>query len=461
MFPAMRKRRLHPIVRKALERTLLVAMSYLILSYVLSSGILGPFSIFLKVNQNGSLDQLTRAVNPTASPLAARGFPLVVLLDLDRRSLERLSPQGYLFHRGQMARLLEQLAAYQPAGVFVDFDLSQPSNEGGKRSKGDEALLATLKKLDYPLLLPDPQVVGVPLEQVNPRLHPVRAEILYDSDGQARWIPGAKPGEPLPAALAAYCLGSGRDLSNPTDLEACRRSGQGVGPGLTGGVGERIVFREIRRYAPGSDGPQLWPGLLVMSALDFLEGGLAQTPQTEGLLFLIGRTYPTEADAHFTPVGALQGIDIHANALLTLATYGHFSDRLSLLAILGFVLLSFFLALLLTYSITDGLLRSSRFRGFVGGLLEGALAIWLLFFAGVWIVQHFGYFLDYAIPVAAFSLLMLVLKVVQDGRRPTPAANRQGAFTSGEGKHEGMVEGSANDQPVEPKLAEPGRAGPD
>ncbi|GEM86518.1 CHASE2 domain-containing protein [Meiothermus granaticius] len=390
--------------QKALKHTLLVVLVMLLLSFVLAHNLLGPFSSFIKLPQGTALDQLTRTLYHFGAP-ARGGFPLVVLVELDQRSVERLSPQGYVFNRGQMARILTKLMEYRPRAVFLDFDLSQPTNEGGRYSAGDAQLLHTLRGISFPLLLPDPQVLGLPLAQVNPHLQPVAAQILYDSDGQARMIPRPRSGHPLPAALALYCAGAGLDETR------CREIAGGSGEG------KRIVFREVRRYGPTSEGAQLWPGLTVVGALELLEGTLARSPQTEGALFLVGRTFPLADDAHFTPVGPLQGIDIHTNALMTLATYRHFSEVLRLGPVLLVLAGLVFISLWLTYGLLDGVLQASRWRDLTKSLLETAVAGWFLFFAGVLVLQVYGQFLDYLFPILAFQLGMLAAKAFKGGKR--------------------------------------------
>lgn len=401
---APRRGRLSAPARKALGRTVLVVLTMVVLSFVLSRDLLGPFSSFIKSPQGTALDQLTRSLYHFAAP-SRGGFPLVVLVDLDQRSVEKLSPQGYVFNRGQMARIIAKLMEYHPRATFLDFDLSQPSNEGGQRSPGDEQLLETLRRLSSPLLLPDERVLGLPLSEVNPNLRRVAAQILYDADGQARMIPHPQAGQPLPAALALYCAGAELDETR------CREVAGGVGDG------KRIVFREVRRYGPGSEGEQLWPGLTVVSGLELLGDTLARSPQTEGAIFLVGRTFPVESDAHFTPVGALQGIDIHTSALMTLATYRHFSEVLRLGPVLLVLAGLVFVALWLTYSITDGLLRASRFRDLTQALIETAVAGWFLFFTGVFVLQFHGMFLDYLFPILAFQLGMLAIKPFTGGKK--------------------------------------------
>lgn len=410
---AKRPRRFSPHARKALVRTGVVVVVMVVMSYVLSHNLLGPFSVLLKVEQSTPLDQLTRAVHRWGAPRAAQGFPLVVLVDLDRQAVNRLSPQGYVFHRGSMAKVVQKVLEYRPNAVFVDFDLTQPSNENGVRSAGDAQLLEVLQQAQFPLLLPDKTVIGEPLSQVSANLHSVDARVLYDGDGQARWIPKPEANQPLPTALGLYCLGLGLDLQ---DQAACRQLA-----GSSAGDGKRIVFREIRRFASGSEGSQLWPGLVVIGGLDLLGGGLVKSPQTEGAIFLIGRTFPSDSDAHFTPIGPIQGIDIHANALMTLATYRHFSETLGLGPLLLLIAGLVFLALWLTYSITDGWLGASRFQDFIRGLIEAAIAAWFLFFTGVFIVQYYGYFLDYLFPIAAFHLALLGMKLFKKGGKNVPA----------------------------------------
>lgn len=410
-----RRIRSSPHARKALGRTALVVVLMLAVSYVLSNNLLGPFSVFLKGPQSGALDQLSRATHRWASPVPIRGFPLVVLVDLERESVKQLSPQGYVFNRGEMARITQKILEYKPKGVFYDFDFAEPTNEGGMRSAGDQKLLEAMQQTSYPILLPDPQMLGLPLAKINPNLHAVAAQVLYDGDGQTRFIPRPTSSKPLAASVGLYCLGMGYGVNSPACLSL-------VSSGNPKADGKRIVFRDIQRFS--GSGQQLWPGLVVLSGLELLQGGLVKTEQTEGALFLVGRTFPAASDAHFTPIGAVQGIDIHLNALMTLATYRHFSESLSWGPVLLLVPLLVFLALWLTYSISDGLLQGKRLQSFIKSLIETAITAWFLFFAGVFILQYYGYYLDYLYPIVAFQMGSLLLNLFKGGKANEPTEDK-------------------------------------
>ncbi|MDX2007378.1 MAG: CHASE2 domain-containing protein [Meiothermus sp.] len=409
--------------RKALWRTALVVLVMLASSYILTNNLLGPLGVLVKGPQGASLDRLTRVVHNWGSPVPVRDFPLVVLVELGRDSVQTLSPQGYVFNRGQMARITEKILEYRPKGVFFDFDFSQPTNEGGVLSAGDRRLLEVMRRADAPVLIPDPNLINLPLSQVNPNLQRVSAQVLYDSDGQTRQIPRPRVGQPVTASVGLYCLGLGLPLG---DGSSC--------PSLFGGAssadGKRIVYREIRRFAANTDGAQLWPNLVVIGGLELLQGGLAKTPQTEGALFMVGRTYPEAADVHFTATGPIHGIDIHLNALMTLATYRRFSETLGWGPVLAIVPLVVFFALWLTYSITDVWLGNSRFQGFIKALIETAITAWFLFFAGVLILQYHGTFLDYLYPIVAFQMGSLLLGFFtsvggkKNGKHPQPQNDR-------------------------------------
>lgn len=414
-----RQRTFSPHARKALWRTGLVVLVMVASSYILSNNLLGPFGAFIKGPQGVSLDRLTKVVHRWGSPVPVRDFPLVVLVELEQQSIEQLSPGSYVFNRGQLARLTQKILTYAPRGIFLDFDLRHPSNEGGVLSTGDRQLLALLKQIRTPLLLPDPTVLGQPLNRLSPYLHPVQAQVFYDSDGQTRKIPRPLPGQPVAASLGLYCLGLGIDLRD----SHCQHS---VAPGNPRSDGKRIVYREIRRFGAHAEGRQLWPHLVVLSGLDLLNDGLVQSEATQGALFLVGRTYPQADDVHFTAIGPVQGIDIHTNALLTLATYRSFSETLGWGPVLLVVPLVVFLALWLTYSITDGWLRASRFQGFVQALVETAIAAWFLFLAGVLILQYSGLFLDYLYPIVAFQMGTLLLKLFAGGKKDESKSSDRG-----------------------------------
>ncbi|MCX8088263.1 MAG: CHASE2 domain-containing protein [Meiothermus ruber] len=433
-----RQRTFSPHARKALWRTGLVVLVMVASSYILSNNLLGPFGAFIKGPQGVSLDRLTKVVHRWGSPVPVRDFPLVVLVELEQSSIQELSPNSNVFHRGQLARITQKILSYQPKGLFLDFDLRYPSNEGGILSEGDGRLLEVLGHAQVPILLPDKQILGQPLSSLNPKLFAVQAQVLYDGDGLTRKIPRPLPGQPVAASLGLYCLGLGIDLQDGL------RCPQSVALGNPQSDGKRIVYREIRRYGAHTEGRQLWPNLVVMGGLQFLNDGLVKSEKTQGALFLVGRTYPRADDVHFTAIGAVQGIDIHVNALLTLATYRSFSETLGWGPVLLLVPLVVFLALWLTYSITDGWLRASHFQGFVQALIETAVAAWFLFFAGVLILQYTGHFLDYLYPIVAFQMGALLLKLFAGGKKNESKTGDSGQEVADKLKE--IVEGTGGDR---------------
>jgi CHASE2 domain-containing sensor protein len=408
---------LKQIVWKALWRALCIVPVTLILGFV-SVQQLGVISSLVKAERDVLFDALTRTVQHMTAPTPPPDVRPVILVDIDEASINGLSPSGHVFHRGQLAKLLTKIADHTPRGVFVDLDLRQPSNENGVLSVGDQELLMALGKLSYPLLLANGLLLGQPRTTTNANLVPVNVAALYEEDVTRRiphpmLVPTAKTVE-FPAAVAMYCIGQRLDLRKPQAVQTCRQQTHLSGIAGSGELGSRIGFRELRRFAEGVVGSQFWPGLHVISALDFAKERLAVSPETRDALWVVGRSYPLASDQHLTPIGPLAGVDVHVNALMTLVTYSHFADDTNGLLLIVVAMVSVFVGLLTTFLFSEWLMVwverrwawTSIVREPVHSFIEAGLTVTLMFVVGVFVLRYRGYFLDYVLPVLSFHLML-------------------------------------------------------
>lgn len=409
------------ILRKALLRTAIIALSSLLLGVVTQSNLLGPLSVFVRqIQQDFVINQVTQRLYRFGSRPAYITAPRVVLIDLDSASVQRLSPNGYLFNRARTAQILEYAKRYQPSAVFVDLDLEQGSNDNGQLSPTDQRLQTVIRQIKYPLLLPNKRILDTEFSSLSANLTEVNPNVLSAADGVARWIPSSRAEDVLPASVALFCAGLGLDVQTQTARAACL-----VRAGLSENATtqNRIVFHQIKRRQDGQIPVQLWKGFDVIPAVEFLNGAYPVVAETQKTIFLIGRSDPASNDFFLTPVdkgggGGIPGVDIHVHSLMNLITYQHFLEQSNPVVLFIILPITFFVALLLTYYLTDRLflgfvVRNKESKNIVKQWwlkrldgLEGWLIATVLFFAAIGIAYWFGYFLDFALPVIAFQYVM-------------------------------------------------------
>ncbi|HEU4740494.1 MAG TPA: CHASE2 domain-containing protein [Meiothermus sp.] len=397
-----------PGLRETLLLTALAAAYFVVLNWAASCRCLGTVSDSLADLQDKTLDLVSRLEYRRAGP-NPQGFPPVRLVQIDEVAMHQHSPGTYVFNRGSLARLLSELDRQKPRAVFVDLDLSQPTNEpqdGPRLSRGDQELLAFLRQpRRYPLLLTTVRspgstyLLGEPLEAL-PWICLVSPLAIRDDDLRVRRIPRAvDPRNPYPASEALARIARG---------EPCPQVREDLPPNLFasayGGIGSRMVFREL----------ELWRGLLPVGAGAVLGG---KTPGLlEDSLVLVGRVDPASLDQYPTPVGLLPGVVIHANELLTLLTYGRNVQVVSPLVgvplAFGLTLLVLLLTPLLSRLLLGGANRLlARLRGAQPesvpaklDFLERPLMWGALFLVSAWMLHRSGVFLDYIFPIIGLEL---------------------------------------------------------
>jgi hypothetical protein len=399
------------VLQKSLLRTSLIAFASFLLALALGQNLFGPLTVFVKqVQQDLILDQLSQRLYRFPSRAANRSLPRVVLLDLDLASMQRHSPKGYITNRALTDAIVRYAARYQPSAMFIDLDLEQGSQENGAWSDSDQRLRQTLRQISYPVLLPNAKVLGEPPSALNPKLLEVNPNMLSAGDGVARWVPGVLPNAPVPASLALYCAATGKLTSC---LESARLQ-------YTNRAGERLVFHQIERNTQQT---QRWKNFDLIPVNDFLEGAYPVLPETQGTVFLLGRSDAASGDFFLTPVdkgngGGIPGIDLHANALMNLITYDRFLSQNNPVVLFLVLPVVFFIALFITYALTDRIFLGfvvrnkasknpiKRYWLAVLDGLEGWLIAFILFVTALLMAYYFGYFLDFALPVVAFSYLL-------------------------------------------------------
>ncbi|MBB5376548.1 CHASE2 domain-containing sensor protein [Deinococcus metalli] len=409
---------------QAVRESAVAVVVFLFLSWAVTEGRLGWFSDTLADAQDQAYDALASLEYHFASPVAPpAGTPPVVFVDIDDDTVQAANISPYLFHRGVLADLLTRVAATQPRAVYVDLNLSAPSQEPVldrrgtarfPRSAGDEALLTALRAPHaFPVLLSQPAVFGEPLSRFGAACW-VTPAVITDSGDTVRRVPRRWADGPYPVSEALF------QASQPGGFQ-CPDARRGSSPPRdvyrTALYGEPIVFHEVptsgaRTYA--------WPGLSVISARTVLA---QDAPVLEpGALVVVGRTDADNLDMHGSAVGSLPGVELHLNALMTLLAYRHPVVALDPIAssLLAFaaMLLAILAAPLLSGLLTRGLTRLGVRRQ-VGDVFEHPIMWGLLFGAAFLAYRYAGRFLDFALPIVSLELARLAL-----GRRLNQLATK-------------------------------------
>lgn len=405
-----------PNLRETVLLTAVAAIFFVVLNWAAACRCLGTLSDSLADVQDKTLDLVSRLEYRRYGPALPPDVPPVRLIQIDAPSVQQYSPASYVFNRGALAKLLEEIHQQKPKAIFIDLDLSNPSNEpldGPQLSQGDQQLLAWFAQpRTYPILIPASRSIGAtllgqPLSQQGSWICPVSPLAIRDQDQKVRRIPRqVDVRDPYPAAEAMSQIARGGACPKPQ--EEPQSGNLYRGRDAYGGIGTRMVFRELEQ----------WRALISLSASKVLAG---QTPNFfENSVVLIGRVDAASLDFHPTPLGTLAGVVVHANELMTLLTYGRNVRALSPLVgvplAFGLTLLVLLLTPLLSRVILQWLerllarLSSSWKTGASGKLnfLERPL-MWLsLFSASAVMLHRSGLFLDFVFPILSLELARIV-----------------------------------------------------
>ncbi|GGR23478.1 CHASE2 domain-containing protein [Deinococcus ruber] len=405
-----------PRWHQALRESGLAVLIFCLLSWAVTSGQLGWFSDTLADAQDKAYDALAKLEYNFSSPHPlAPGARPVVFVDIDEATVKADNPSPYLFHRGLLTQLLQQIGNSQPRVVYIDLNLSFPSQEPTllpgaavrtPRSAGDQALYRYLDTPHgFPLLLSQPVLFEQPLSALHGSVCWVTPSVVTDSGATVRRIPRRWQGGPYPAAEALFLAAQGQFRCPATTAQ---RAAPPKNIYRTAIYGEPIVFHRIQT-GNATDTIRDWPALSVVSADDLLHNGLSLEPD---VVVLVGRTDHAGLDMHNTAVGLLPGIDLHLNALLTLMAYHHALLPLNPLISALYAFLVMMFALLVAPVLSSLLTRRLERWGLrqeLGNLFEHPIMWSLLYLAAFLAYRYSGRFLDFALPIVSLELGRLIL----------------------------------------------------
>jgi CHASE2 domain-containing sensor protein len=401
---------------QALRESALAVLVFIFLSWAATGGQLGWFSDTLADIQDKAYDTLAKLEYNFSSPKPpAFGTRPVVFVDIDEATVKADNPSPYLFHRGLLSQLLTKVGASHPRAVYVDLNLSFPSQEPdlrpgasvrAPRSAGDTALFRYLDAPHgFPLLLSQPVLFGEPLSALHGSACWVTPSVVTDSGATVRRIPRRWQDGPYPAAEALFRAAQGQFRCSRTNL---RNAEPPKNVYRTAIYGEPIIFHRIQA-GNTADGVRDWPDLSVVSAGDLLRSGLSLEPD---VIVLVGRTDRASSDLHNSAVGVLPGIDLHLNALLTLLAYHHALLPLNpfVSALYAFLVMLFaLLAAPVLSSLLTRLLERRGLRQDFGTFFEHPIMWGLLYLAAFLAYRYSGRFLDFALPIVSLEFGRLIL----------------------------------------------------
>lgn len=285
--------------------------------------------------------------------------PNVILMKIDNSFLKSKNlmdennetTYGYVFPRNQLAELIniydnfsESNKNNSPAMLFIDLDLSYPSGDKmNVLSDDDRKLIEVLKKdRSYQILIPKQSHINFIESSADPKIQQMIKDkkIIFVSTGltqaadniSRRYYPyeqyknNFSNNKYYPnAAVMMWALNKKHDLNNLSEYFHIEKQSL---------IENRIIFKKVQTYEENgnySSEQSYWNKLTMYSAHYPLEN--IPTENFKDSIIFIGSTHSASNDKFTTNafIPEISGVEMHANALMTLFYLDGKLNRLSLL----------------------------------------------------------------------------------------------------------------------------------
>ena len=359
----------------------------------------------------------------------------VVLLQIDKYSLledqlldeKNSTNYGYLYPRDRLAKIITKLDSVpvenQPSVLFLDFDLSYSSLPYGKElSSEDSDLLSVLKiKRSYPILIPKTSEYNIVeksndkeiIKQLeNKNIILVSVGFTISRDGYSRrYVPSHifEDKRYWSAPIYLWSMETNQSISNISKLFQ-----------ESDIINNRIIYKDYKEefidtkkngYITRSS-ESYWNTLMSFSSNYPLE-----KIDLKDAIVLLGTSHADSED-FFTINGAdrttISGIEMHGNALMTLAINKGPLKRLSLFNSMLVIFIIFFIVDFLLELISNKYYKVSDEIEFMVSLLVSSV---LLFSVSILLLGVFNLWFNWLIPFILFQVYEIIEFIIYRFRK--------------------------------------------
>lgn len=424
---------------RALTRSFFVILLALMLQFLAPNLTHGanPLSAFLSKLQNGSLDMLMSLVYHVKldSPEPINETVPIWFIGLDSHyERNRLDDENNNLDIGiprmRLAHVVENIEKLNPRAIFLDFDIEKTTNESNIKSEGDKKLIEVLNSSyqGFPILIPSQTIAGDSIMQ-NQKLCAVSSDLVWDGDGLVRRVALAQNnvGDKSVIFYLHYLATSKSNSNSTIDCDTLNTiiesnfGGVAQNASANDRIDSRVIFRNWRWNSGNpnvssisTSGDSRWTNGYYASAEALLDGSLGSstTSSLENAIFIVGysNAYSNQTkDKYWTPVGILTGAEVHFHGLMTLLH--HHSDSAGNIFLAQPIMVFSYIAMFLIIFFVSLWLKD------LDNLLEFILIWCVIVFPAIYLLNRFGFFVDYVVPLFCLELLASIRGVFSNLRK--------------------------------------------
>jgi len=239
------------------------------------------------------------------------------IIEIDDKDIKKYNLNSYAIPKSMINEILQKYNNTNAKLLFIDLDISKYSCIDSKEpTSSDLKLIETLNSSKKRILLPFMSNAPIYLEVNNTKVSTFSVEfIANDAKSVKTYSSQMKDKDTVAYAIYKEMTNSYNDLNTNQYW-------------IDEKLSNLIVYKEFDKNN------SYYSGLSKISLREFLTSDNSY----EDAIFLLGRVDKNSNDLFNTPIGVLSGIEIHANAIMSMYYYGEIKSYHLLSILIAFIL---------------------------------------------------------------------------------------------------------------------------